>query len=40
MNQKSELERLFDLLALACTTKQGKGYAMRFRLPSTLLMRR
>ncbi|TXY06326.1 ATP-dependent Lon protease [Vibrio mimicus] len=35
---KSELERLFDLLALASySQEQGKGYAMRFRLPKHII---
>lgn len=35
---KSELERLFDLLALSTySNAQGKGYAMRFRLPKRVI---
>lgn len=35
---RSELERLFDLLALASySEEQGKGYAMRFRLPKRII---
>ncbi|MGL4223715.1 MAG: ATP-dependent Lon protease [Vibrio sp.] len=35
---KSELERLFELLALASySEQQGKGYVMRFRLPKHIL---
>lgn len=35
---KSELDRLFDLLALAYYSEdQGKGYTMRFRLPKHIL---
>lgn len=36
--QKSELERLFDLLALATYSKdQGKSYTIRFRLPKHII---
>jgi hypothetical protein len=35
---KSELERLFDLLALSYYSEnQGKGYTMRFRLPKHII---
>lgn len=35
---KSELERLFGLVALASySAEQGKGYAMRFRLPAHII---
>ncbi|MDC0610022.1 ATP-dependent Lon protease [Vibrio sp.] len=35
---ESELERLFKLIALATYSKeQGKGYAMRFRLPKHII---
>ncbi len=34
----SELDRLFELLALSSYSKgQGKGYAMRFRLPKRII---
>ncbi len=35
---KSQLERLFDLLALATySNQQGKGYTIRFRLPRHII---
>ncbi len=35
---RSELERLFDLLALSSYSEgQGKGYTMRFRLPKRII---
>ncbi len=36
--RNSELDRLFELLALASySEEQGKGYAMRFRLPKRII---
>jgi len=36
--QKSELDRLFELLSLGTySEEQGKGYAMRFRLPKRII---